>query len=222
MGAGPTWCRAPVARVARGRALAALPLHRAQRRRKALPGERSAGRLSGLRRSGGLGASLRAGPPEVAGGAAERQQVRGGGGCGSAVPPLIPPALCASTGELAPGSGVPQESILAVGIGKSGAQGRQKEPPGFPPHAAPRARLLDSPGYRRLALGFAQATTACQLSILEGNLRGPSSLRWKYLLCAFSVLDFFKGEKGVSLERRFFWNSGLLVYIEHLFALCAC
>lgn len=47
VGAGPTWCRAPVARVARGRALAAPPLHRAQQRKKALPAERSAGGLGG-------------------------------------------------------------------------------------------------------------------------------------------------------------------------------
>lgn len=67
-------------------------------------------------------------------------------------------------------------------------------------NAAPRARRLDSPGYRRRALGFAQATTACHPSILEGNLRGPFPLRWKYLLCGFSVLDFW----GEGLLRNVF------------------
>lgn len=148
-------------------------------------------RAWGLRKSGGT--SLRAGPPEVSGGAAERQQVRGGGGCGSAVPPLIPPALCASTGELAPGSGGPQGEQSRCGDREVGGSGAAEGTARVFLHAAPRARRLDSPGYRRRALGFAQATTACQPSILEGNLRGPYPSRWKYLLCGFSVLDFGVG-----------------------------
>lgn len=65
------------------------------------------------------------------------------------------------------GWGCARESSLAVGIGKSGAEGRQKARLGFP-HAAPRARRLDSQ-----APGCAQATTACQpFLFLTGGSEG--------------------------------------------------
>lgn len=152
---GARWARAPfgVARLSRGLLEAGSGC--AATAPRAAEEEGAAWRAlsrpcRGLRRSGGLGASLRAGPPEVSGGAAERQ-VRGGGGCGSAVLPHRPPALCASPGELAPRSAAPppRESRLAVGIGKSGAEGQQKAPPGFPACGAacspPRLTRLPAP-----------------------------------------------------------------------------
>lgn len=90
----------------------------------------------------------------------------------------IPPALCASTGELAQGSGGPQGEQSRCGDREVGGSGAAEGTARVSLHAAPRARRLDSPGYRRRALGFAQATTACQPSILEGNLRGPYLSRW--------------------------------------------
>lgn len=73
-----------------------------------------------------------------------------------------------------------RESSLAVGIGKSGAEGRQKARLGFP-HAAPRARRLDSPSPRMRPGDHSMSG----FSVLDWSLRGPSPPRWKYLLCFF-------------------------------------